>query len=512
MENKNRNRLFALITFLILFFFGFLISEIVIRLKWDGIPKTDYNDHGSPYYRKDENPGLSYTLRPNLRIKTLKYRLNNQGFRIPHNISREKPADVYRVALIGDSIIHGVSTLERLTISSILEDGLNTLKLPDGKRAEVLNFGVPGYNIDQYSILLDEYVADYKPDLIVVGITFHNDINGYYTRYYNDQMLTLEPCWEVNGVSYSLKPPSGILWNSYLYRYFYYRTKYRELYDTRNGKNLPKHKDFAIPEMLAASCDPEDDIWPHLSGIIDKIKNKAVEANADLLFLYFPSMEQVIFENIPQTPQKIMTNLLSEKGIEFIDLYEHFQSAFDASYQPPFRDKVSHPSNDMNLLAASLIRDRLRVKKNIQFSHVPDAVIEFNGKDETEFLSFGWGITQRDNRNEKFRLVFNDTARLVFPKLKKEYNKISIEVSKYEDCVNQKLTLKLNDHILGTAEVVSVSKFDVLTFESSGGLKIDNTNRLDLKFQCAKPVQLRDDPKVFTPVLRPASVKSIRFH
>jgi lysophospholipase L1-like esterase len=79
-----------------------------------------------------------------------------------------KPAGVFRIVLLGDSITeHG-------SWSQVLEDKLNA----GGGRCEILNCGVSGWGIANYRAYLQYRGLTFEPDLVLVGFCL-NDMVGY---------------------------------------------------------------------------------------------------------------------------------------------------------------------------------------------------------------------------------------------------------------------------------------------------------------------------------------------
>ena len=90
----------------------------------------------------------------------------------------EKPANTYRVALIGDSATESLqvpleqvwATIAEKQINQDLATASKQTNQPNKKppHVEVINFGVSGYSTSQELLLLQKEVVKYKPDLIVV--------------------------------------------------------------------------------------------------------------------------------------------------------------------------------------------------------------------------------------------------------------------------------------------------------------------------------------------------------
>jgi lysophospholipase L1-like esterase len=90
------------------------------------------------------------------------FRTNSQGLRGPER-AIPKPPGVFRIALVGDSVVEGVG-LEREedTLPVQLE------RLLAGRSIEVINAATRGYNTQAEIELLRRRVVTYEPDLVVV--------------------------------------------------------------------------------------------------------------------------------------------------------------------------------------------------------------------------------------------------------------------------------------------------------------------------------------------------------
>jgi len=105
---------------------------------------------------------------------------NNAGFREPHDISVEKPADEFRIFLNGGSTAYGLGavgeaapemdyySLEyRETISHMLEMILNATAPIPGKKIRVYNTAVWGYSYQHHIMRYLTKLRLYQPDLVV---------------------------------------------------------------------------------------------------------------------------------------------------------------------------------------------------------------------------------------------------------------------------------------------------------------------------------------------------------
>lgn len=110
-----------------------------------------------------------YELKPNLSgvFKGARVRTNSHGMRGAREYSLEKPPGTYRIAGIGDSNMFGWGVAEGEPYLQILERRLGEMA-GDGRRFEVLNFGVPGYNTAIEVASFERKALAYDPDLVVI--------------------------------------------------------------------------------------------------------------------------------------------------------------------------------------------------------------------------------------------------------------------------------------------------------------------------------------------------------
>lgn len=110
---------------------------------------------------------------------------DKDGMREP-NLQIAKPPGVYRIALLGDSMVEGLQVPIGDTFGKLIENELNKNeqntgagvgnnppakdKKPEKKqKIEVLNFGTSGYSTVQEYMQLDKQVFNYAPDMVIVG-------------------------------------------------------------------------------------------------------------------------------------------------------------------------------------------------------------------------------------------------------------------------------------------------------------------------------------------------------
>ena len=146
------------------------IADLRAAMRTSGQHKAQ-SDGSSPFVDIiSENPSdkILYELRPNLKttFTSVPIRTNSFGMRGPE-VSKEKPAGTYRIALLGDSFAFGWGVEENETFATVLEKTLNATG-SGSKRYEVLNFGVPGYSTFQEVEIFRTKGIEFHPDAVLV--------------------------------------------------------------------------------------------------------------------------------------------------------------------------------------------------------------------------------------------------------------------------------------------------------------------------------------------------------
>jgi lysophospholipase L1-like esterase len=153
-----------------------LVLEIAFRVARVPVGTVQIN---RATVRRSDNPRLRFELRPGgVAQAEVEYRVNLLGLRGPET-TLEKPAGVRRVAVLGDSIAFGYWVSDEQGFARQLETLLNAERGSSG-RVEVLNFGVPGYNLEQEIEALRSKALAFSPDLVVVMFCL-NDLESLFS-------------------------------------------------------------------------------------------------------------------------------------------------------------------------------------------------------------------------------------------------------------------------------------------------------------------------------------------
>lgn len=117
------------------------------------------------------NAETGYDLAPRFRLRSGAYRMsiNSLGLRGPE-ISRRKPPGITRIAVVGESSAFGYLVSDGQEAARLLEERLRER----GHMVEVLNGGVPGYNLFQSTVRFRELLAPLEPDIVIAYLGWND--------------------------------------------------------------------------------------------------------------------------------------------------------------------------------------------------------------------------------------------------------------------------------------------------------------------------------------------------
>jgi len=163
--------------------FGFvlasLLGEAVTRVAFRSSRDLDMEmwRYATLLKRESGDAALGHVHASNRDVKLMGVRVttNAQGMR-DGPVAEPKPANEYRIMVLGDSFTMGWGTPQDQTFVSQLERRLNAWDdaPPDGRHYRVLNLGVGNYNTSQEVALFRSIGMALQPDLLVLAY-FIND-------------------------------------------------------------------------------------------------------------------------------------------------------------------------------------------------------------------------------------------------------------------------------------------------------------------------------------------------
>jgi len=145
---------------------------------------------------------FGWTIRPNARQASGLYRSNAQGLREDGaGVATPASAGMLRIAAFGDSFTHG---------DHVHSDETWAARLGQSIHADVLNFGVPAYGVDQAYLRYQIEGVDSHPDIVLIGFVpenFHRHVNSFRPFYQPDTNIPMaKPRYRVHMGRLSLVP------------------------------------------------------------------------------------------------------------------------------------------------------------------------------------------------------------------------------------------------------------------------------------------------------------------
>lgn len=314
-----------------------LVLELAFRMASVSVGTVQINRET---VRRSDNPRLLFELRPGAVARAeVEYRINSWGLRGPAT-TREKPAGVRRIAVLGDSIAFGYWVAESDGFPRQLESMLAG-RLP-GQRIEVLGFGVPGYNLDQEIETLRSKVLAFSPDVVVVAFCL-NDLEGIFS-------------YEL-GLVQDRAARRGTLWGALreklLRRSLFFSWVEYRLSELEARRRFVEAKNPIVGPLYAEAVSQQRAVLEGKLGVLRTIlRSRGIEG----LLVVFPTLGRR-FERYPygDLHQAVADAVRATGGLGLLDLRDCY-SGYD------FRDlrvDVVHPSPLGHRVAAHAIRDEL---------------------------------------------------------------------------------------------------------------------------------------------------------
>jgi lysophospholipase L1-like esterase len=280
-------------------------------------------------------PGAGYTLMEpgsHYEWQGIPVDINMHGLRSP-DIPYEKPADTVRILNLGDSVAMGWGVREEETYGRYLEERLNAQ--PTGsQRYEVINAGVPGWNLENELAFLQAEGLRYEPDVILLDLTIVNDIYG------KSALLTN-------------RRPAVIEWlRAHTYLWPFLTIQLRTWQARAEGQERIDVIDPPTEPSSYFPLDPADERWASFWVQVESIHQVAQKNGADLVLILFPLEFQVLDAGYSTVPQQYLSAKAAEAGIPVLDLLPAYRRACQEKAHGPcqledrylFADVWMHPS------------------------------------------------------------------------------------------------------------------------------------------------------------------------
>lgn len=388
MKKILTNLLVVIITSLI----GFIVLEVGIRSmgRWDEDGQFYFNDQPIiPYqipisklkdatddidledttkYRVIYDENLGWTNNPDFvhsgGIDAL-YVVNDKGLRATHEYNPDPLDDTLRIALFGDSFTFGGEVANDATWSHHLEIVL----AENGIKAEVLNFGISGYGMDQAYLRWQQDGIAFKPDIVMFGFSpFDIRRNTNLFRSLADfESLVAKPRFiledddELRLVHQPVTPPQDVI-NVLTNFYQHPLSQYEGYYDSRFSQQW--WLESKVIALIVNSINPPPQerglgtVTPDELTLSERITLKFGEdvtaEGSEFVVVHLPGRVHLEYFLSRGT----LGYLSTLDNINKIFPVWHFESVLTESKSSYWRPQT-HYSNEMNLLLANFTAGQL---------------------------------------------------------------------------------------------------------------------------------------------------------
>ena len=315
---------------------------------------------------------LEYELRPGARDG--RDAISSAGLRDGEH-ARPKPAGVFRIAAIGDSVTYGSGSARELAWPARLAELLAPLA-DAGARVEVLNLGVPGYNITQVVERLRVRGLPFEPDAIVYGYVL-NDPQAF--------SLEAEALRGLRAAAERGQAPSAGVLTRWLARSRLYLLARTLLSKPPRPAELP-----ADPAYAAAQGAGRDEYFRALhrdaasarrveQGFAD-LAALARERGARALVAIFPLFDETGADAALADLHARVAELARGAGLDVLDLLPAYRAAARA-FDRELRIDFLHPSPFGQRIAAAAVLDHLCRRQVL-----PRAAVDCGRRDQGDSL------------------------------------------------------------------------------------------------------------------------------
>jgi hypothetical protein len=225
-------------------------------------------------------------------------RISSQGFR-GDEFAQEKPTDTYRIVNLGDSVVFGWEVRYEETYGKQLEMMLDAVG--DGFDYEVINAGIPGWNLPMAHRFLVQEGLSYDPDMVLLGITVVNDVYGA-------------------GPAVSENPSLFDWLRDNTFGWPFLTTQARFLLAQQRGPEAIPVLNPPQEERAYYPLDEDHPAWKRFWDAILAMQSLTQERGIKFALIVFPTAYQLNSAGHSDFPQRLIKERAGSTGINVVDL------------------------------------------------------------------------------------------------------------------------------------------------------------------------------------------------
>jgi len=312
-----------------------LSAEIFFHVKkYEGLTGIEYN-HNEIWNWKGN---LDYQSRSEEGYPTIVH-TDKFGFR-NHGKTIEKPKDVIRIVIIGDSYTEGLGYSDNQIFTALLEQSLAGIK-PGGKKIEVIGASSPAWSTEQELRCLMNEAKLFQPDYVLLMVC-PNDIREAYCK----KFVEITPNGQLKFNAVNFNSSEIFKWklagHSYLYQYAqkkWFHSDYGEFsFLARHYKfNFGKEdsSDWDRPVYLKSAFPELADARKLFVRLLDEMNSECKKDNIHFAVSVVPLV--IEFDSTMVKDTALQSGLVSDMlqrysdsaHVDYVNLYDRFKSAPD---------------------------------------------------------------------------------------------------------------------------------------------------------------------------------------
>jgi hypothetical protein len=278
----------------------------------------------------------------------------------------EKTPGTFRILLLGDSFMEAMQVNWEDSLASKLS---SQLAESGARNVEIINASVSGWGTDDQLTYYLRYGHKFSPDLILLGMTLHNDVADNVQlefHSYDKDGLVERPQTTLSASVYArTQIQEWLASHSHLYRLVVGRLRSASV--RQGGKELNRH----VQELMRRPSSPQIDAgWSFTLALLDKMHERGKQNGSELAVFLIPLAMQVTDWRLEQLleafqleqsalaltrPQEVMLDWGSDRGVPVLDLLPRFRSWAATNEIDPYLVEDGHWNEQGHALGARIV-------------------------------------------------------------------------------------------------------------------------------------------------------------
>ncbi len=299
---------------------------------------------------------------------------NSLGLRGPE-IAADKPDDVYRIIVLGDSVTYGVYVSARQAFPALIEAQLAKQNI-DGRRVEVINAGVPAYTTYNQLHFYREKLKAMSPDLLILAYCMNDVVDPFFHWSHRRDADLVVPDAAIPNMAYHTRQlalqETGLLvkllpyWSNTRRLLMSFNLQQKTLatkWHEGNDKDYPVFLALEQPITMDVYNDYGSQEWRWLKTLIGELSAELRSEQTDFLFMIIPMTYQIA-SDYPFSPSANFARFCAELQIECLDLLDSMRGLpvedVFISYRAGFNDVWHFNPRGHKKVAREVIERKLR--------------------------------------------------------------------------------------------------------------------------------------------------------